>query len=220
MRRRVLEAGCVLLAVSLLYGCRLDAYDLGGGSHWDRPDGTVVDGGDACVTTSATEICDGLDNNCDGVIDEGFDLSGDTRNCGECGELCEYLHAEALCVQGECQPGSCLPGYWDLNNDPSDDCEYNCHVTNNGVEACDNYDNDCDGEVDEGIVLDSDELNCGSCGYLCADHVGANQDVASCSGGVCQFTCQTGWNDLDGDLSLGELGSGCEFSCHDIGVDV
>ncbi len=42
----------------------------------------------------------------------------------------------------------CPAGLLDLNNDPTDGCEYTCQVTGGGVEVCDNLDNDCDGFVD------------------------------------------------------------------------
>ena len=42
----------------------------------------------------------------------------------------------------------CDPGCWDLDDNP-DVCEYcNCYVTNDGVDICDDEDNDCDGLTD------------------------------------------------------------------------
>jgi hypothetical protein len=46
----------------------------------------------------------------------------------------------------------CPPGYWDINGDPGDGCEYACDLTNGGVEDCDNLDNDCDAQTDEGLT--------------------------------------------------------------------
>ena len=43
----------------------------------------------------------------------------------------------------------CPEGYWDLDDDPQD-CEYRCDLSNEGVEICDNKDNDCNNIIDDG----------------------------------------------------------------------
>ena len=82
-------------------------------------------GGDwgPCVdeVTSSAETCDGLDNNCDGAVDDG--LSTLSCGAGQCA-----LTAPA-CVNGQAQ--TCTPGA------PS-------------PEICDGLDNNCDGAVDDG----------------------------------------------------------------------
>src|SRR5690606_14623960 len=54
-----------------------------------------------------TEICNELDDDCDGFIDEDFDLSTDSDNCGKCGNACRAANGSAACDQGECIITSC-----------------------------------------------------------------------------------------------------------------
>ncbi len=79
------------------------------------------------------EVCDGVDNDCDGDIDEG------TRNaCGECGDAVP----EEVCdgVDNDCD-GSVDEGVRRLCGLCEDEI---------GEEECgDGFDNDCDGNVDE-----------------------------------------------------------------------
>jgi hypothetical protein len=103
-----------------------------------------VDNADDCDVTSATinpaatESCDGVDNNCDGSIDEA----------GAIGETTWYLDADADSYGNpavsvySCQPD----GYVDN----ADDCDDTESTTAPGVEdTCDGVDNDCDGTTDE-----------------------------------------------------------------------
>lgn len=75
-----------------------------------------------------SETCDGKDNNCDGQIDE--------NNPGG-GKSCRESLQKGLCTQGEvqCKQGklTCISTY---KSQP---------------EQCDGKDNDCDGQVDEGV---------------------------------------------------------------------
>jgi hypothetical protein len=105
------------------------------------------------------EICDGEDNDCNGLVDDGFDVVNDVNNCGQCGNDCQdvFLHPEsqnalAFCDRGQCQR-TCRPDYWDADDDyapgrttPKNGCEYHC--TYSGPEVCDGADNDCNGRAD------------------------------------------------------------------------
>ncbi len=79
-----------------------------------------------------TEICDAQDNDCDGVVDDGFMVggkyTGDT-NCGQCGNNCTFLffpNALASCDSSLTVPScamDCIGGYFDVNVNPADGCE-------------------------------------------------------------------------------------------------
>ena len=87
--------------------------------------GCATDGLSAvCSDTTDTilETCNGADDDCDTVIDDGFDLQSDEANCGECGNTCTNVHGTNTCTTGNCVP-SCTNGSAECNNDPDDGCE-------------------------------------------------------------------------------------------------
>ena len=159
----------------------------------------------ACTITNAVEVCDGVDNDCNGQVDEGFDLTGDTSNCGRCGVVCAYDNASAACMAGTCRMGACTAGSADLDHNPANGCEYRCAPT--GPEVCDGRDNDCDGVVDNGFDTMTDPANCGACGRACAP---ANASPV-CAAGRCGVgACARGFVDRNADPT-----DGCELACGD-----
>jgi hypothetical protein len=159
--------------------CDIGFYDL---------DRNPLNGCEYACTPTGAEICDGRDNNCDGRIDEGFDLQTDRSHCGACNHVCRFEHASASCVAGACRIGTCDPGFVDLDGNPANGCEYACEPT--GPEVCDGRDNNCDGQIDEGVDLLTDPRNCGACGRVCQFLNG----VPGCTAGVCTLTgCAPGF---------------------------
>lgn len=67
--------------------------------------------------------CDFLDNDCDGPVDEDFDLDRDVEHCGACGRRCARPHAVVECAAGRCQWIECEAGWTDQNGRAEDGCE-------------------------------------------------------------------------------------------------
>ncbi|MDP3277387.1 MAG: MopE-related protein [Deltaproteobacteria bacterium] len=153
---------------------------------------------------STMESCNGVDDDCDGVIDNGFDLQTNPRHCGACDNACLLTRAISTCAMGACRVERCDIGFYDLDRDPRNGCEYAC-VPSGVTEVCDGRDNDCDGQVDEGVNRMTDVSNCGMCGNECLfDRAGRNCVAGRCVMGA----CQDGFVDLDRDPS-----NGCEYAC-------
>ncbi len=108
------------------------------------------DDDDAQINPDATEVCDGLDNDCDELVDEDDDdLDLDT--------MTSYYNDADGDGYGDPEVGtdSCADpggGFVLDNTDCDDDNAANFPGT---VEACDDVDNDCDGVVDD-VDVDGD----------------------------------------------------------------
>ncbi|MDH5493039.1 MAG: MopE-related protein, partial [Myxococcales bacterium] len=164
----------------------VDDGDPDGGAPCGTGVGACVPGAETCLggtlvcsggTGPVPESCNTLDDDCDGSVDEGFDLLTDVQNCGSCGNACVLAAAVPSCVAGACAIFSCADGFQNLNGIAADGCEYACSVR--GAEVCNGLDDDCDGLVDEGLTPPL---------TLCNPNGVCAGTIASC-GGLAGWTC-------------------------------
>ncbi|MCA9575820.1 MAG: MopE-related protein [Polyangiales bacterium] len=120
-----------------------------------------VDDALTCVSPDAiAELCNGIDDDCNGAVDNGFDLLSDEANCGTCGLAC----ANGL----ECCNGKCVNTAVDGAN-----CGTCGSAAGDGLTCC----------AGRSADLDSDALNCGACGRACGEG-------RQCCGGTCVDTAR------------------------------
>jgi hypothetical protein len=107
-------------------------------------DSTDCDDADASANPGAAEICDGVDNDCDGAVDEADAIDGTLWYADTDGD--GYGDASAstfACTQ---------PSGYVADSRDCDDSDASAYPS--ADEYCDGVDNDCDGAVDERTAVD------------------------------------------------------------------
>ena len=131
--------------------CKLFAGGTGGAPLYTCPgyQDCTPGGWGACQV--AQDVCDGLDNDCDGAIDEGFLVDGvyaSDAHCGKCKNNCvamQFVNGKGFCDASGPAPicgFTCVPGTADVNDNPKDGCE--CVVTSE-IDLPGGADTNCDG---------------------------------------------------------------------------
>jgi hypothetical protein len=140
-------------------------------------DDADCDDSDGAISPAAVEYCDGLDNDCDGAIDE--DDAADTATW--------YADADGDGYgDGSVTTSACAQPSGHVAD--SSDCDDDNNTVYPGAsELCEGLDNDCDGSIDEGALLtwyaDADGDGFGDAGVTteaCTPPAGYGGDANDC----------------------------------------
>lgn len=178
-----------------------------------------------CVGPMAgTESCNEQDDDCDGMIDDGFDLLKDAKNCGKCGKTCGMgeMCCAGSCVNtmtddancGGCGVPRCAAG--------SRCCSGMCKAVADGGTCempmpggCSNC--GADQECCNGMCVNTktDVNNCGMCGRVCATGTRPGCCAGSCVDLASDTTCGRC------DRACGPIAGGivCRCAMYDGGMD-
>jgi len=164
-------------------------------------DNTDCDDQDENTFVGATEICDGLDNDCDGIADNGLtiatyfqDLDGDSFGDGS--------NSITTCSQ---------PNGYVTDATDCDDTDASIHPM--AADICDGIDNDCNGTTDDGALMLVYYFDGDSDGY--GDF---NNSIQNCSQPSGYVTNNTDCDDSDSDVHPGatEICDGKDNDCNGV----
>ena len=173
--------------------------------------------------TALEEVCDGADNDGDGLIDEDFDVDGDGfTTCGavwDCDDSDAFINPDApdVCdgIDNDCS--GAIDEAFDSDGDGDSACGSDCDdedptISGHLPEICDGLDNNCDGEADEGFDADGDGFTTclGDCDDDNADTWPGAPEVCDGQANDCSGEALDETVDNDGDgLTI------CEGDCDD-----
>jgi len=166
-------------------------------------DASDCDDGDAAINPAAAELCDGVDNDCDGSTDEDDATDASTWYADDDGD--GYGDAGAA-VTACSQPSGTTTDTTDCDDD-------NNTVHPGASESCNGVDDDCDGSTDEGVTstwyADADGDGYGDAGSTteaCSAPSGYGADSSDCDDGDAAISpgaseqCDSVDNDCDGTV--------------------
>ena len=166
---------------------------------------TDCDDSNASLNSISAETCNGFDDDCDGVVDDGLtfvnyyaDNDGDGYGAGVASNLCANPGAGYVTNNADCNDGNAL-------------------LNSISAETCNGFDDDCDGVVDDGLTFvnyyvdnDGEGYGAGTASNLCANPgVGYVTNNTDCNDGnallnsISAETCNGFDDDCDGVVDDG-----------------
>jgi len=161
------------------------------------------DDGDSAINPDATELCDGVDNDCDGDTDE--DEADDVATWYADTDGDSYGDAATTDVACD-QPSNFVA-------DASDCDDGDSAINPAATELCDGVDNDCDGDTDEDDAADAATWYADTDGDSYGDAASTDVACAQPSG----FVAVTGTDSADCDDGDADINPGADEACN--GVD-
>lgn len=201
-----------------LLGCGWCENDKDGDGYFDFCNPGDCDDTNPAVFPGAKEICDGIDNDCDGLVDEDG-CGHECKSDADCAwyEYCaftDYCTPDSYCGLGVCtiRPGYC---WTDANCQKGEHCEgaiicppgAYCFIADQPGKCVPNVSKSCMSDTDCGPGMMCDKSQCLSC---CTDP--SQPCIALCCGKCVplQAKCQT-----DSDCGVGQY---CELSIDAAGI--
>jgi hypothetical protein len=141
--------------------------------------GTVVDTCDELDPSGSDNTCDNIDNDCDGEVDEDYEITTTTCGVGAC-----VSEGRRVCESGQ-EIDTCTPG-----------------TPAAGDATCNNIDDNCDGNVDEDYKRTRTECGVGACVSFGELVCIAGNVIDTCEPGTPadDDPCDGIDNDCDGDI--------------------
>ncbi len=198
----------------------------------------------AAVHPGATEVCNGIDDDCNGMVDED---PAATASCNETGTV-------GACVMGGCTIAMCTGTYANCDGLTSNGCEADLDSDAAHCGACGNAcptggpctSGTCGCPASQPMVCGgacvdttSDTANCGGCGSACPAGATCSGGTCHCALGylVCSGACVDPMADTNNCGGCGQTCTGgscaggacmcpgaegtlCSGTCHDLSVDL
>ena len=156
----------------------------------DDPQALINTLSEAIANARPRELCDGVDNDCDGAVDEDFQTIGmecrigigacNTSGVVECAPDGDSVQCSAMPIPPQAEQCDGVDN--DCDGRLDEGTLNQCGACGGAQqESCDGQDNDCDGAVDEGTLN-----QCGRCGRLPEEVCNFNDD--DCDGRIDEGT--------------------------------
>ena len=172
------------------------------------------------IKPTTQELCNNIDDNCNGNIDEGYDNDNDgfttcEQDCNDNNALI-YPGAFEICDGADNDCDNILDEGYDADEDGYTVCNGDCDdgdaaVNPGATELCNAGDDDCDGSIDEGFDNDNDGFT--SCSGDCNDN---NPSIKPGANEVCDGIDNNCNSNIDEGFDVDNDGyTSCGGDCND-----